>query len=90
MEYGEFFDRIMKIDPNSILGYIRNSPHFKLYDNIITLARREGRFNDQQSNSTLFIAPDHILKQKYPKAYLICRFALSKSPIIINALIIVV
>jgi len=60
---------VMKVDSNSILGYIRNSENFKLYDKIITLARMEGRFNDIQSNSTVFIVPDNILKKKYRKSY---------------------
>ena len=60
---------VMKVDPNSILGYIRNSHNFKLYDKIITLARLEGRYNDSQSNSTVFIVPDNILKTKYKKSY---------------------
>lgn len=60
---------VMKIDPGSILGYIRNSQNFKLYDKIIKLAKMEGRFNDLQSNSTVFIVPDNILKTKYRKSY---------------------
>jgi uncharacterized surface protein with fasciclin (FAS1) repeats len=55
----------MIIHPNSILGFIRNSNDFKIYNKIIKLARMEGRLNDKQANFTIFIVPDELILKKY-------------------------
>lgn len=71
------------VNSESILGFIRESGYFTLFDRIITLARMTDIYNQIQFRGTLFLPPDYELLKRYPleffnvmdplKAIQICR-----------------
>lgn len=59
----------LKVRKNSIMGIIQNNPDFSHFHEIVKLAKMEGKLNEPQFNSTLFIPSDKFLNTLYSPCY---------------------
>jgi len=56
-------------DKNSIMGFMTSNPDFTLFSYIFKTAELDRRADEQLFQSTLFLCPDSILKQKYKEEF---------------------
>ncbi len=63
-------NRKMKIDKDSILGFLDTNDNFKIFKQIVLLSQYGTRLNDKLSNTTIFIAPDNYIIDNIQKQFI--------------------